>query len=63
MKACRLLAPHPSIAILRMLMGIIFMLHGAARVYENSFSQFGVFPENRASRWAFTWPGRSRYLN
>lgn len=47
MKASRLLAPHPSIAILRMLMGIIFMLHGAARVYENSFSQFGVFLESK----------------
>jgi putative oxidoreductase len=47
MKASRLLAPHPSIAILRMLMGIVFMLHGAARVYENSFSGFGAFLESK----------------
>lgn len=30
-----------------MLMGIVFFLHGAARVYENSFSGFGGFLESK----------------
>lgn len=47
MKASRLSGPHPSIAILRMLMGIVFLLHGAARVYENSFAGFGNFLESK----------------
>lgn len=46
MSNSRLLKPYMPIAILRMLMGIVFFLHGAARVYENSFTGFGGFLES-----------------
>lgn len=47
MKLNRLLKPNPSIAILRMLMGLIFMIHAAARIYLNTFSGFGDFLESK----------------
>ena len=47
MATSRFTGPYLSIAILRMLLGIVFMLHGAARVYENSFSAFGAFLESK----------------
>ena len=43
----RLLQPNTSIAILRMLMGVIFILHAGARIYLNSFSGFGDFLESK----------------
>lgn len=47
MKSPGLLGPNLSIALLRMLMGIVFLLHGSARVYENSFKDFGDFLEGK----------------
>jgi putative oxidoreductase len=43
LKASQLLKPSLPIAILRMLMGIVFMLHACARIYQNSFEGFGGF--------------------
>lgn len=42
-----LLKPSLPIAGLRMLLGIIFFLHAAARLYLNSLSGFGDFLENK----------------
>ena len=42
-----LLKPSLPIAALRMLIGIIFFLHAAARLYVNSLSGFGDFLENK----------------
>ena len=42
-----LLKPNLPIAALRMLIGIIFFLHAAARLYLNSLSGFGDFLENK----------------
>jgi putative oxidoreductase len=36
-----------SIGILRMLMGIVFLLHASARIYENSFIGFGGFLDSK----------------
>jgi putative oxidoreductase len=43
MKPHFLLQPSTSIGLLRMLMGIIFILHGGARLYEHSVTGFGGF--------------------
>ncbi|MET0393183.1 MAG: DoxX family protein [Chitinophagaceae bacterium] len=43
----RFSGPSLPIAILRMLLGIVFILHGAARIYENSFTGFGAFLESK----------------
>ena len=43
MKPHFLLQPSTSIGLLRMLMGIIFILHGGARLYEQSVTGFGGF--------------------
>ena len=43
MKTTYLLLPSPPIAALRMAVGIIFILHAAARIYNNSLSGFGDF--------------------
>ena len=43
MKPSFLLQPSLSIGLLRMLMGIIFILHGGARLYEGSVNGFGEF--------------------
>ena len=43
MKTTDLLLPSPPIAALRMAVGIIFILHAAARIYNNSLSGFGDF--------------------
>lgn len=42
-----LLKPTLPIAALRMLIGIIFVLHASARLYLNSFSGFGDFLESK----------------
>lgn len=43
----RLLHPSLPIAILRMLMGLVFMAHGIARIVENSLPGFGQFLESQ----------------
>jgi putative oxidoreductase len=43
MKPSFLLQPSVSIGILRMLMGLIFILHGGARLYEGTVNGFGDF--------------------
>jgi putative oxidoreductase len=43
MKPSFLLQPSVSIGLLRMLMGIIFILHGGARLYEGTVNGFGDF--------------------
>lgn len=47
MKPSQLLQPSTSIGILRMLMGIIFILHACARLYEQSIPGFGDFIESK----------------
>jgi putative oxidoreductase len=48
-----LLRPTLPIAALRMLTGIIFILHASARLYLNSFSGFGDFLENKGFPFGF----------
>ena len=43
----RLFQPTHSIAALRMMMGIIFILHAAVRVYNNTLPGFGDFLESK----------------
>ena len=43
MRPSFLLQPSVSIGILRMLMGVIFILHGGARLYEGTVNGFGDF--------------------
>ena len=43
MPASYLLKPTAHIAALRMLMGIVFVLHATARIYNNSLIDFGDF--------------------
>lgn len=43
MQAANLLKPSPSIAALRMMVGIVFILHGGVRVYDNTLPGFGEF--------------------
>lgn len=43
MQPANLLKPSSSIAALRMVMGIVFILHATARIYNNSLSGFGDF--------------------
>lgn len=43
----RLFKPTSSIAALRMMMGIIFILHAAVRVYNNTLPGFGDFLESK----------------
>ena len=38
-----LLKPSPSIAALRMVMGIIFILHAGVRIYNSTLEDFGGF--------------------
>ena len=60
MHARNLLRPNVPIALLRMLMGLIFAAHAFARIYLNTFSQFGDFLESKgfpagyALAWAIT---------
>ena len=42
-----LFKPTYSIAALRMMMGIVFILHGAVRVYNNTLPGFGDFLESK----------------
>jgi putative oxidoreductase len=47
MNATNLFKPSYSIAALRMMMGIIFILHAAVRVYNNTLPGFGDFLESK----------------
>lgn len=47
MNIANLFKPTYSIAALRMMMGIIFILHAAVRVYNNTLPGFGDFLENK----------------
>jgi putative oxidoreductase len=57
MKPSQLLQPSTSIGILRMLMGIIFILHACARLYEQSVPGFGEFIESKGfpAGFYFAW--------
>ena len=47
MNADNLFKPNYSIAALRMMMGVIFILHAAVRVYNNTLPNFGNFLEGK----------------
>ena len=47
MKPSQLFQPSTSIGLLRMMMGIIFILHACARLYENSVPGFGAFIDSK----------------
>ena len=47
MKPSQLFQPSTSIGLLRMMMGIIFILHACARLYEQSITGFGEFIESK----------------
>lgn len=49
----RLFKPTYSIAALRMMMGIIFILHAAVRVYNNTLPGFGDFLESKGFPFGF----------
>lgn len=47
MKLANLFKPSLPIAALRMMTGVVFFLHAAARVAQNSFSDFGNFLDSK----------------
>jgi putative oxidoreductase len=47
MKPSQLFQPSTSIGLLRMVMGIIFILHACARLYDQSVPGFGEFLGNK----------------
>ncbi len=47
MNADNLFKPTYSIAALRMMMGVIFILHAAVRVYNNTLPNFGNFLDGK----------------
>jgi putative oxidoreductase len=49
----RLFKPTYSIAALRMMMGIVFILHAAVRVYNNTLPGFGDFLEGKGFPFGF----------
>jgi putative oxidoreductase len=53
MKIDRLFKPTSSIAALRMMMGIIFILHAGVRVYNNTLPGFGDFLESKGFPFGF----------
>ena len=58
-----LFKPTYSIAALRMMMGIVFILHAGVRVYNNTLPGFGDFYMTKVFRLVFTWHGLLLYLN
>ena len=48
-----LFKPSYSIAALRMMMGIIFILHAAVRIYNNTLPGFGDFLEDKGFPFGF----------
>ena len=53
MNAGNLLKPTHSIASLRMLMGIIFILHAAVRIYNNTLPGFGDFLQSKGFPFSY----------
>ena len=53
MNANNLFKPTHSIAALRMMMGIVFILHGGVRVYNNTLPGFGDFLEGKGFPFGF----------
>ena len=53
MNANNLFKPTYSIAALRMMMGIVFILHGGVRVYNNTLPGFGDFLEGKGFPFGF----------
>ena len=53
MNTSNLFKPSYSIAALRMMMGIVFILHGAVRVYNNTLPGFGDFLQNKGFPFGF----------
>ena len=53
MNANNLFKPSYSIAALRMMMGIVFILHGAVRVYNNTLPGFGDFLQDKGFPFGF----------
>ncbi len=49
----RLFKPTYSIAALRMMMGIVFILHAGVRVYNNTLPGFGDFLEGKGFPFGF----------
>ena len=49
----RLFKPTYSIAALRMMMGIVFILHAGVRVYNNTLPGFGDFLEDKGFPFGF----------
>jgi putative oxidoreductase len=49
----RLFKPTSSIAALRMMMGIVFILHAGVRVYNNTLPGFGDFLESKGFPFGF----------
>jgi putative oxidoreductase len=53
MQVTHLLKPTHSIAALRMMMGVIFILHSGVRIYNNSLPGFGGYLENKGLPFGF----------
>ena len=53
MTVANLFKPSYSIAALRMMMGVIFILHAAVRVYNNTLPGFGSFLETKGFPFGF----------
>lgn len=47
MNADNLFKPNYSIAALRMMMGVVFILHAAVRIYNNTLPNFGNFLDGK----------------
>jgi putative oxidoreductase len=53
MSVSNLFKPTYSIAALRMMMGIVFILHGGVRVYNNTLPGFGDFLQDKGFPFGF----------
>ena len=53
MNTSNLFKPSYSIAALRMMMGIVFILHGGVRVYNNTLPGFGDFLQGKGFPFGF----------
>ena len=53
MNVSNLFKPNYSIAALRMMMGVIFILHAAVRVYNNTLPGFGDFLHGKGFPFGF----------
>ena len=53
MNVSNLFKPNYSIAALRMMVAVIFVLHAGARIYNNSLLSFGDFLEHKGFPYGF----------